>query len=74
MQYHPGISKKYLLRAIDSRGAADVLVGFCGTDEEGRRLLKNDPREFFTSGCDNLGLDGLCSGHPEDTDDLTLDE
>jgi hypothetical protein len=60
---HMGITKQFLLSVIRARGAKFVLDNWEGTDEEAIAMIENDPREVFTSGCDDADETGRCKGH-----------
>lgn len=62
---HLGVAKWLLLDLLVANGAAAVLNGWTGTDEEAYEAIKADPREYFvlSPDCDQQNEDGSCAGH-----------
>jgi hypothetical protein len=62
---HVGIAKPLLLTLLRNVGAASVLKGWTGSDEEAIAAINADPREVFvlSDECDRIGPDGACMGH-----------
>ncbi len=62
MIMHMGVAKSYVRQIIAAKGAAFILKGWTGTDEEALQALRDDPREIFCS-CDcPKNSRGACTG------------
>lgn len=63
-KYHLGVAKRMIILWIKKDGGRNVLEDTHGmTDDELIQMIHDDPREVFTSGCDNQDERGCCKGH-----------
>ena len=61
---HMSVHKRIMLEWVEHYGP-EVLEPQPASKEEALRLLREDPREWF-SGCPDALPDGKCPGHPAD--------
>lgn len=62
-RYHVHCTRAYVVGVIARDGAAEILKGWTGTDEEAIEAVIADGRLVFSFGCDNPDETGKCAGH-----------
>ena len=59
---HMGATKLYVLQLIQRFGAAEVMPGWAGTEEEALQAVRDDPREVFCDCQCEKENNGACAG------------